>query len=359
VHQGVAVTTWHTLKTTYKVSDFISWKRDGALRLNPDFQRRSVWKPGAKSYLIDTIIRGFPIPIIFLRDGKTNIKTLTPRRDVVDGQQRLRTVISFCAPNLIDNFEEGRDDFTIMEEHNAEFAGASFADLPPETQNAILDYQFTVTVFPSDTGDRTVKQVFARMNSSGYRLNAQELRNAEFFGKFKTVAESLATEQLEHWRDWRGFTADGLARMLEVEMSSEFIIVMLDGISEKDEKTIGRFYETYDKRFDHQQEVERRFRRVFAVLDEHFSDQIPELFSKRTIFYALWVAIYDVLYGIESTLSRRPARVITSRQKAKIVQGGRQIAEETASEAIMEATTRRTTHIRERKRLVEFLLKAK
>jgi uncharacterized protein with ParB-like and HNH nuclease domain len=84
-----------TLRTQYRVSDFLTWKRDGALDLNPDFQRRSVWKKGAKSFLIDTILKGFPMPIIFLRDLPSDLKKLKSRRDVVDGQQRLRTIFSF------------------------------------------------------------------------------------------------------------------------------------------------------------------------------------------------------------------------------------------------------------------------
>jgi len=48
-------------KTNYKVSDFISWAKASTLILSPSFQRRSVWPAGAKSYLIDTIVRGLPI----------------------------------------------------------------------------------------------------------------------------------------------------------------------------------------------------------------------------------------------------------------------------------------------------------
>jgi uncharacterized protein with ParB-like and HNH nuclease domain len=229
---------WNTLKTTYKVSDFISWQREGTLKLNPDFQRRAVWQTGAKSYLIDTIIRGFPIPIIFLRDAKSDLSKFTPQRDVVDGQQRLRTVISFIAPELLDDYDENRDRFVISKHHNVDYPGLSFNKLPEDIRARILDYQFTVNVFPSDTDDREVKQVFARMNSTGYRLNDQELRNAEYFGAFKTQVESLATEQLNRWRSWKIFSPQGLARMNEVELSSEFVIVMLQGISEQNDKVI-------------------------------------------------------------------------------------------------------------------------
>jgi len=47
---------WEISKTTYKVSDFISWQRSRTLVLSPSFQRRPVWQPSAKSYLLDTIV---------------------------------------------------------------------------------------------------------------------------------------------------------------------------------------------------------------------------------------------------------------------------------------------------------------
>jgi len=53
-------------KTQFTVADFLSWQREGTLNLNPRFQRRSVWKPGARSYFLDTVVRGLPAPIIYL-----------------------------------------------------------------------------------------------------------------------------------------------------------------------------------------------------------------------------------------------------------------------------------------------------
>src|SRR5262249_20122911 len=129
------------------VSDFIGWQKNGSLILNPDFQRRSVWKLKAKSYLIDTIIKGLPIPIIFIRDRKSNLDTFAPLRDVVDGQQRLRTVIAFVKPDLLTDLDPSRDVFKISKSHSKEFAGKTFKELPTDIQNQILDYQFSVNVF--------------------------------------------------------------------------------------------------------------------------------------------------------------------------------------------------------------------
>jgi len=121
---------WQPQRSYYKVSDFITWAREKALVLNPDFQRRSVWKPGAKSYLIDTIMRGLPIPVIFLREPRTELKTLKSSRDVVDGQQRIRTILSFIVPEVLSDFDAAQDAFVIRKSHNALYGGKSFRDLP-------------------------------------------------------------------------------------------------------------------------------------------------------------------------------------------------------------------------------------
>jgi len=133
--------TQNVTKTQYKVSDFLNWYKAGLLILSPKFQRRSVWRPGAKSYLLDTIVRGYPIPIIFLREKKTDLKTLEHKREVVDGQQRIRTMLSFIAPSSLgDKFEPARDAFQIKKVHNKQLAGRDFGQLPEEIRQSILDY---------------------------------------------------------------------------------------------------------------------------------------------------------------------------------------------------------------------------
>jgi hypothetical protein len=64
-------------------------------------------------------------------------------------------------------------------------------------------------------------------------VNAQELRNAEFYGQFKTSAYEIATEQLNRWRDWKIFSPDQIARMNEVELSSEFMLLIIKGTLDK------------------------------------------------------------------------------------------------------------------------------
>jgi uncharacterized protein with ParB-like and HNH nuclease domain len=216
--------TLDVTRTLYTIADFINWQRSGALVLSPSFQRRSVWNLGAKSFLIDTILRGLPMPIIFLRDQKTDLKTLTAKREVIDGQQRIRTVLSFVDPQLLPDFNSTSDAFKIKKVHNKELADQGFKQLDPEFQQRILDYQFSVHVLPSSVDDREVLQIFARMNATGVKLNDQELRNAKFFGEFKTLCYNAATERLDQWRRWAIFKERNIARMEEVELTSEFFV---------------------------------------------------------------------------------------------------------------------------------------
>jgi hypothetical protein len=259
---------------------------------------------------------------------------------------------------LLSDFDESRDLFVISKNHNEEYQGKAFSELPEDVQTSILDYQFTVNVFPSDTDDREVKQVFARMNSSGYKLNAQELRNAEFFGAFKGRAEDLATEQLNRWREWRIFTSDDLARMFEVELSSELMILILSGISEKTPRIISKYYKDYDNEFKAGAEVARRFRCVFDTINAVFSEVMITHFRMRTLFYALFAAVYDLQFGFGSDLGvkKATARKLTATQIEVIKRAGSKIQGKTAPEVVMRATTRRTTHVKERRDLVKYLL---
>jgi hypothetical protein len=292
-------------KTVYKVSDFLSWQRSSSLSLSPSFQRRSVWPTAAKSFLIDTVVQGLPMPIIIVRE-RTNLDTLEASREVVDGQQRLRTIISFVEPELLPDFDQTRDSFVVSKNHNKEIASKTFRQLSPDVRKRILGYEFSVHVLPSDTEDSQVLQIFARMNATGVKLNDQELRNAEFYGVFKTLAYELAYEQLNRWREWKIFSEMDIARMLEVEETSDLILLMFDGVHGKSQSALNRIYKDCEEEFPDGQEVARRFRIVMDKIDETFGRYIQaSAFSRKALFHTLFTFYYDLLFGIDSTLVRR------------------------------------------------------
>ena len=87
------------------------------------------------------------------------------------------------------------------------------------------------------------------MNATGAKANAQELRNSQYYGQFKTAAYELATEQLDRWAEWKIFTPDQIARMLEVELTSDFMILIMNGVAAKTKALIDSYYEEYDVYF--------------------------------------------------------------------------------------------------------------
>ena len=290
-------------RTLYRVSDFLSWQRAKSLVLSPSFQRRSVWGPGAKSYLIDTIIRGLPIPIIFMRDRRSNLGTLEPEREIVDGQQRIRTLISYIDPSSLDDLNPEQDNFTIQAVHNEELASKSFSQLSQDIQQRILDYPFSVHVLSSAVGDREVLSIFARMNSTGMRLNPQELRNAECFGAFKTSMYNMASAQLQRWRDWQVFTEQDIARMQEVELTSEFAYLMMHGVTGKHQKMLTNLYKDKDVEYSEMECVEYRFNTIMDTISERFSSKLnPRSFKRKVVFYCLFASLYDLQFGLETPL---------------------------------------------------------
>jgi hypothetical protein len=355
--------TASTLRTQYKVADFVNWQRGGSLVLNPKFQRRPVWKKGAKSYLIDTILRGLPIPIIFLRDLPADLRTLAPKRDVVDGQQRLRTIFAFINSELLSDFDQARDEFVIDATHNEELGGQNFAQLSAANKQQILDYQFSVHIFPADTDDREILQIFARMNSTGLKLNAQELRNAEYYGKFKTLAYQLATEHLAQWREWHIFSDNAIARMNEVELSSEFMMLIAHGTLDKNKKAIDDFYEKYDDSFPDGPEVARRFRGTFEAIESVLdTESIATLFNTRTLFFALFAAIYGLQYGLRwpskssDRLNRQRSRPIAPDIVKQLRSSARRIKDQQIPLRILKAVRGATSDASERKALIGFLV---
>ncbi|MCL4519008.1 MAG: DUF262 domain-containing protein [Thaumarchaeota archaeon] len=76
------------------VRDVLNLNSGRKLNLQPEFQRRKVWPKAAKSYLIDTVVRGLPIPEIFA------YQSVKGDLAIIDGQQRLSTIIDFAIENL-------------------------------------------------------------------------------------------------------------------------------------------------------------------------------------------------------------------------------------------------------------------
>src|SRR3954453_22267909 len=62
---------------------------DGSLDLQPGFQRGAVWSRAKQRLLIDSILRNWYVPPIHV------VRTESDEQEVLDGQQRLRSIEDF------------------------------------------------------------------------------------------------------------------------------------------------------------------------------------------------------------------------------------------------------------------------
>jgi len=348
---------WKITRTLYKISDFLSWQRSDLLELSPSFQRRPVWSPSAKSYLMDTIVRGLPIPIIFVRE-LTDLNTLKSKRQIVDGQQRIRTVLSYIDPKCLRDYKESRDYFQVKKVHNPELSGNDFAELPQNLKQRIMDYEFSVHVLPSDVDDKQVLQIFARMNATGLRLEAQELRNATYFGDFKQSMYNLAYEQLNRWRDWGIFTEGNIARMDEVEMTSDLVLLMYKGISTKSRSSLDRLYKDKDCDycFPEKSIIEDRFHNVTDSIDNALSVDLRNMeFRKKTLFYSLFALVYDLHYSLLSKLKKSRKQPLPQNFLNNIRNVNDAFVYKKVPDKVAESTTRRTTNVSSRRIIFDYL----
>jgi uncharacterized protein DUF262 len=279
--------------TQYPVTDFREWNENGQLELAPKFQRRPVWSRPAKSYLIDTILRGMPIPPVFIRMRIDPDRTQTVR-EVVDGQQRLRAVLEYL-----------EDEFAVSRVHNSPFGAKKFSQLPPEGQKILLAYKFAVYML-EDLSDAEVLGIFARLNTYTLTLNAQEKRNAEYFGEFKQTVYDLALEHNEFWTRNKILRDVDIARMRDAELVSELLLTMIRGITETRATHLNACYEKFNDEFPGSRTYIRQFRGVINVIGELFPDTLDSsVFRKSPMFFSLFAAVFDALYGLPGSSNDR------------------------------------------------------
>lgn len=295
----------------YNIAQFIEWHDTGQLLLNPDFQRRSVWSPGAKASLVDTILRRLPIPKIYLRT-KINLTTKKSFREVVDGQQRLRAIIEYA-----------QDKFALSK-RAGEFAGLKYSDLDSDQKQAFLSYPIAVDQLINAT-DSDVLEVFSRLNSYTVSLNAAEKRHGKYSGAFRWAVHNTSKawgEQL--WDAFGVVTKRQRLRMQDDALTAEMYSIMLKGIMDGGEANIDKVYKEFDKTFVDEDAVTERVNACIGFVVENLQDVLEGgMIAKGPHFLMLFAACAHGLHGLPpgAMLDRMPERDQGELSDADMVKG--------------------------------------
>lgn len=169
--------------------------RDGDFYVDRRYQRKLVWTLEEKQKLIDSILNEFPVPLVLLakRSGET------ASFDIIDGLQRLHTIISFI-DNAFHTADGSAFDVSQLpraaqaaKEDGRAAASAEVRLLPPDLCAAFSEYTLPVTVVER-ADDDSIIEIFARINSYGRRLSEQEQRQAGLSSRFSRVVRQLSCD---------------------------------------------------------------------------------------------------------------------------------------------------------------------
>lgn len=205
----------------WRIQDFAGRARGGQLELNPTYQRDFVWSNADSQMLIESILRGIPLPSIILARVSSS-----QRYQIVDGKQRLTAILRFMGAH-----PEGRENAKAMKDYElfdtdfAQFArrnnlratdirskylpfktrkytdeydpllplgGRYYCEIKDESVRIAgetmtiadlfertCEYFIPVLIY-RDTQVRDIHKVFRIYNQQGMKLNAEEIRNAVF-----------------------------------------------------------------------------------------------------------------------------------------------------------------------------------
>lgn len=250
-------------------------KEVDGLIIKPTFQRNPVWTVNQKSYLIDSVLRSYPIPEIYLQE-KVNDKGES-QFVVVDGQQRLRAVLDFI-----------NNEFSLVpSETSEEWGNLTFDELSPTDKKKFFEYKFVIRLLP-DIDEETIRNIFKRINKNNERLNQQELRQATYSGEFIIMINEIADRT--YWEDIGLFTPQKIRRMLDSEFISELAIAFLNGHQNKKAK-LDYYYKLYEEEFNESDEVKRIFDSVIGEILQLLPNIKKTRWRNMTDFYTLFLVM--------------------------------------------------------------------
>ena len=137
----------------------------------PFYQREFVWDNKQISKLIETLLIGLPLPLIFLEETEDNFL------EIIDGSQRIRALDKFFQNKHKLNGLE------ILKDLN----GLSFNDFPPPIQRQLNNSTLRIIVIAkiSDEQENIAHEIFDRLNTGGTNATAMEIiKGSSDSGKF-------------------------------------------------------------------------------------------------------------------------------------------------------------------------------
>jgi hypothetical protein len=268
------------LATNQTIQWFYQRHKEETLILSPDFQRNPIWQQPQKEYLLETILLDLPVPEVYV------VNQITPTGEssyvVVDGQQRLRTIIEFIT-----------EEFIFRHESKYLQKVKKFSDLSIDKKQQFWRYPIVVRDL-EESSDEEVRDLFQRLNKYSFVLNDQELRNARFKGQFLTLVEKIG--EFSFWPASGLFSANDIRRMTDLEYISILLSTMIGGIFHRKDR-VDEFYVMYENEFDESKYYLDRFHEILELIDLSLPNIRKSRWSNKADFFTLFTCLDQIKFA--------------------------------------------------------------
>lgn len=293
--------------TKLTISEFYENFESKKYNFKAKYQRKSnVWNDDKRSFLIDSILKNYPMPPIFMRPN-VDTKTGKTKYDIVDGKQRLEAIISFIEDRvpLTEYFFEDKIFINGASDIEQEISGKLFSEIKSDAKfsdfvKQFWTYSINVDYLYEDDVE-LVSNIFDRLNRNGEPLSRQELRNAKYNSTFllrsiKNIAEN------EFWK--QRYSKLKTERMEDEEFISElYFLTAEDKFFDSVPDVIDSLYEVYANKTDDEiEEINAKFYNCTEfIIDLSIDFNSLKKLNWTTHLYGLFsVAWYCVKNGISA-----------------------------------------------------------
>ncbi|RKQ21592.1 DUF262 domain-containing protein [Bacillus subtilis] len=253
---------------------------------DPDYQRKSdVWSIEKQSFLIDSIMKNFPIPPIFLH-SEVDLQSGKSIYHVIDGKQRLSAIVKFIKDELYlpENFGEDRFGDPALN-------GLKFSEIKTDSQFKQNFWKYSIPVEYVDTKDKDiVDKIFDRLNRNGEPLNDQELRNAKYSdSSFIGLVKELSNHNF--WKERLAGVVE-TSRMEDNEFISELVFYIKEGIIDSKPLILDELYDKWvnnlRKKPETADEIREQFKNVTRYMQSLNLDYNRYKIKGVSHIYAVW-----------------------------------------------------------------------
>lgn len=253
--------------------------------LNPDYQREEVWGRPQKQLLVDSLLRDMDLPKFYFRE----INKRGYQYEVVDGQQRLRSIFDFIKNKFqLSEFAANINKYSI--------AGQSYKDLHIDLQQELLGKSIDV-VHLVGYSDDDIEEMFLRLQN-GTPLNAPEKRRA-VGGNVRTVVERLSKHKIFKqcaFTNRRFAHEDAAAKILHLVLSGR--------ITDIKPSSIKKTYEINKTMTENDTRIKRLIR-TFNFIDSAFRKQKRTAGFKKFSLITTTFLIYELLEDYDLSLHEK------------------------------------------------------